>query len=418
MSGANKPKSKKPAYAFADMIAPVSEETFFADYYGKKPLHIPATKKNAARFGNVMPWDTLNTILNMTGIWSGTSLLLVLDKKPVDPADYCRPGIDRNNVSVMQPDPAKVHAFLARGATLVCNDIDTLTADLRAIADTLENTLDAKVQGNLYCSWKQRQGFDAHFDTHDVFAVHVEGEKMWNLYEGCHEAPIAHPRFRNFSKQFLADEHGPVMEQVLMRPGDLLYIPRGWYHDALASSEGTVHIAFGATSVIGLDLFGLLYEAAVEDPLFRTALPRRAEGEAALRAHLGALGDRLGDLAKAGPMRAGLAAHQDAHRYDRGGFDLPAEAANPRLTLTASDFTLKTASGGAVLAGPKGAVPVPPGNADMVAWVLDAGEAGPAGAAGFTRQAFDRAFPKATAAARDELIDALIAMKVLAVTGG
>src|SRR3546814_12960582 len=34
---------------------------------------------------------------------------------------------------------------------------------------------------------------------------------------------------------------------IRMQPGDLLYIPRGRYHDALASENGALHIAFGVT---------------------------------------------------------------------------------------------------------------------------------------------------------------------------
>ena len=36
-----------------------------------------------------------------------------------------------------------------------------------------------------------------------------------------------------------------MVEQVTLRPGDLLCIPRGQYHDALASQNGAIHVAFG-----------------------------------------------------------------------------------------------------------------------------------------------------------------------------
>ena len=62
---------------------------------------------------------------------------------------------------------------------------------------------------------------------------------------------------------------------VPMEPGDLLYLPRGQYHDALADEGGAVHIAFGVTYPIGIDVMALLYERVVAEPEFRANLPRR-----------------------------------------------------------------------------------------------------------------------------------------------
>jgi ribosomal protein L16 Arg81 hydroxylase len=63
-----------------------------------------------------------------------------------------------------------------------------------------------------------------------------------------------------------------------MQPGDLLYIPRGRYHDALASENGALHIAFGVTMPKALDLLGIIWEAAVQDPALRADLPVKPKG--------------------------------------------------------------------------------------------------------------------------------------------
>ena len=179
---------------FAQILDPVTPEAFFAEYYGKKPLHVPGTPD---KFAAVLSWQILNEILNMNSIWSAGSLQLFLDSQAVAPKQYCQPAIDRNQARVMRPDPSQVAALLGRGASLVANDVDALTPGMAAVAGALESALNATAQANVYGSKRQRRAFDSHFDTHDVYALHVEGEKTWRIYETQAEAPIAHPRFKS-----------------------------------------------------------------------------------------------------------------------------------------------------------------------------------------------------------------------------
>jgi hypothetical protein len=55
---------------FADVIAPVSAEQFFAEYHGRKILHVRGA---ADKFAGVMSWARLNALLNMTAVCRGHS---------------------------------------------------------------------------------------------------------------------------------------------------------------------------------------------------------------------------------------------------------------------------------------------------------------------------------------------------------
>ena len=46
---------------------------------------------------------------------------------------------------------------------------------------------------------------------------------------------------------------GRVAEEILMRPGDLLYLPRGQFHDALASTDASIHVTLSCAEPNGLD---------------------------------------------------------------------------------------------------------------------------------------------------------------------
>lgn len=387
---------------FEEILAPLGTDRFFAEHYDRKASHIAG---GAEKFSRVMSWGTLTDLLNMTAIWSSASLQLVLDRSVVPPVQYCRAARNRDGREVLQPDAEKVMALLRSGASLVANDIDTLTPALAGFAAALEHALDAKVQANLYCSWRERQAFDSHFDTHDVYAVHIAGEKLWRLYETRADRPIAHPRFKSFGQDWHDSSKGAVAQEVLMRPGDLLYIPRGQYHDALALSDGTIHIAFGVTHVIGIELLDLLANMAVEDSTFRSNMPRSADGKAAVAGWLADLAERLEGFARSDATLEAMRAHQAQYRYPRGGFDLPVEREQRRFRVIASDLKVLRGDQGWMLAGRKGAAPIPPGMEGPVEWIV--------GRSAFSESELAGAFPGLAQTVREDLLKALTRMKVV-----
>lgn len=386
---------------FEDILAPIRPEEFFSEYHDRKPLHIPG---GGTKFDSLMSWNTLNGLLNMTAVWSQASLQLALDGEMVPADQYCRPAADTEGRQLLRPDAELVAVLLGQGASLVANDIDTLTPELAATADALESALGGKAQTNLYCSWRERRAFDSHFDTHDVYAIHTVGEKVWRVYEGRLEYPIAHPGFKNFGEDYHQKHKGKVAAEIPMRPGDLLYIPRGQYHDALASSDGTIHVSFGITPVIGLDFLSLLYDQAIADPLFRASVPRSTESSP-MAEHLARLGDRLAETARQPEIHECFAGFQRDFHYRRGGYALPIESAASRYRIDASKFGMKQQGTDWVLTSDKGSVPIPAGFEPHVRWVL--------GREVFSSEEFGTAFPDTDTAGRNNLLRELSAMKVI-----
>jgi bifunctional lysine-specific demethylase and histidyl-hydroxylase MINA len=398
----------KPPFSFDEIMAPLGAERFFAEYEGKRPLHL---KGAADKFAEVMTWARLNDLLGQATIWSQHSLVLVLDKDPIPAARYCAPAQGRDSGQVLRPDPDKVKDFLRRGATLVANDIDHLSAALTAFAAAMEQGLGGKVQGNLYLSSRRRQGFGAHFDTHDVYAVHVEGTKTWHVYEGRAEDPIAHPLFKTLGREHHERAKGAKLMDVPMEPGDLLYLPRGQYHDALADEGGTVHIAFGVTYPIGFDVMTYLFDRVVAEPEFRANLPR-PDGPAAadaLSARLALLRDRIGAILAEPKTAAQIAALQRGFRYPRHGYALPdllGAPAEDRFRVRAKGIRMVQQGGryGLVEEGSRAATEVPAEVSRLVAWVLERRE--------FSRSELAAAFPERRAAQLEQLLRDLGAMRL------
>jgi len=398
----------KPPFSLDAIMAPIGAERFFAEYEGQRPLHL---KGAADKFAAVMTWAGLNDLLGQATIWSQHSLVLVLDNDPVPAARYCAPAAGRDGGQVLRPDPDKVQDFLRRGATLVANDIDHLSPGLTAFADAMEQELGGKVQGNVYLSSRRRQGFGAHFDTHDVFAVHVEGTKTWHVYEGRATDPIAHPMFKTLGREHHDKAKGAKLMDVPMEPGDLLYLPRGQYHDALADEGGTVHIAFGVTYPIGMDVVSFLFDRVAAEPEFRANLPRPSgsDGEPALGERLGALGDRIQAILREPKTVAQIASLQRGFRYPRHAYALPDLLAGPagdRFRVRAQGIRMVEQSGrhGLVQEGSRAATEVPAEVSPLVRWVLERRE--------FSRAELTAAFPERGGAQIDRLLRDLKAMRL------
>lgn len=358
-----------PIASFEEILAPMSKETFLAEYFGRKPLHL---KGPVDKFNGVMDWPTLTDLINQSAIWSAKSLSLVMDGRRLAPEDYCRRDLSRHGMELMMADMPRVKSWLGKGASMVLNEVDQLTPGLRAAAGALERALNGKAQGNLYCSWKAHPAFGSHFDTHDVFAIHVAGEKVWNIYQRHFVDPIAHPRFKNLNHEFDEANKGALAEQVRLTPGDLLYLPRGFYHDALAESEAAVHVAFGVTFPIGLDLIGPLHARLVEDELFRARLPNT--DRPSFDQHVEALARRLAELARDKTVLDQVFSLAEGFRYDRTELALPDDGgvgASYRVELP--DLRIATVSGQRCMVRKQQAVPIPAGFEQPIAWILKTG---------------------------------------------
>jgi ribosomal protein L16 Arg81 hydroxylase len=359
-------------------------------------LHVPGTPE---KFAALMSWERLNELLAMQ-IWTATSLKLVLDKRTLPPEAYCRPAVDRNKQSVLAPDPERVMGWGRKGASLVLHEVESLVDGMAAACEALELALGAHGMMNLYCSWKGRQAFDTHFDKHDVFAFHIAGEKLWRIYENRYENPIEHAAFQAIPQSYFDANRGRVLHEVLLRPGDLLYLPRGTYHDALAVSEACIHLSCGMTEPVGLNWITALWEMALEDPVFRATLPRldRAEQEAAFDRHLEGLATRFLELARSEKGRERAKALRRP-RAPAPRFNLP--AAEPTTMYRVRNGGAKVVRRGGDWVVKDGAAirTISEAEARPLSWVL--------GQKAFSREEFDAAFPDCSGAERDRMLKAL-----------
>lgn len=311
-------------HSLNELLHPITPDRFFAEFHGRKPLHIPAENHGAKR--EVLRWAEFNDLLNRPSLWTAQSLKLVHNTEAVAPDQYCR-QVQTQSGPTTRPDPSRVALLLAAGASLIAGDVQDLTPSVASLSAMLGRAFAASVGANIYCSFQGVRAFGTHFDLSDVFAVQTEGEKLWRLYENRADTPVALPADLPDPRRWFEQTRGRVMAEVMMRPGDVLYVPRGWYHDALAQDGASLHITFAVSPLYGRIIFDLLEQIAMHDPAFRAYLPHPEKDQGrALQEHLSRLGQRLAQLTAMPGFRDEVAMAQE------------------RLVMRPTDFTLPTRS--------------------------------------------------------------------------
>lgn len=163
-----------------------------------------------------------------------------------------------------------LYAELADGATLLLNRLDLKNQTVNELTFSLGQFYGERAISNGYVSFGEERAFNKHWDTHDVFAVQLAGRKHWKVFEPTFKDPLVHQK----SKPFIKDcPPTPVFERTL-EAGDILYIPRGWWHEVLpVDGEPTFHIAVGIHASRVRDYLSWLCSTKLDQhPVFRLAL--------------------------------------------------------------------------------------------------------------------------------------------------
>ncbi len=260
------------AITFRELLAPVSAEKFFSEHYLKQPLHVSGPPD---RFKDIFSWEDLNELLGKASLWSSKTLEIAKEGRLLPAEDYCYEGINRDNERTMRPDFNRVRAHLQQGASLGLNFIGRLTPGLRSISQTFEAVIGAPVNVTTFCSWSTVPAYGSHFDTTSVFVCQIAGSKRWNIYEGRmqHAAHTPGASAADFPQEHHERAKGRVLHEIETKAGDFLYIPHGQYHDAVATSEASLHISMAARHLVAHDFINLLSADLPKDPLFREHLP-------------------------------------------------------------------------------------------------------------------------------------------------
>lgn len=229
----------------AALLSPSNTEDFLENGWGERYVLVPGVPR---KFAGLLPWPVLNSVLEQHRL-EPPRLRLTRDGKPVPPDFlYFQPNRRASGRPIPRLNATALTRELREGATLVLDAVDELYQPLTALAESLESVFRVRIQINAYAGWRTCHGFDVHWDDHDVFILQVAGRKHWKIFGTTRKYALAR------DVEPATEPPSRVLWEGLLNDGDLLYIPRGWWHVATPLDEPTLHLTVGVNNPTGADL--------------------------------------------------------------------------------------------------------------------------------------------------------------------
>jgi hypothetical protein len=168
-------------------------------------------------------------------------------------------------------DLAQIRAALAAGNSLYLTKAERLSTSLMALARAVELdlatfgvTLRRSVNAHVFLTPPGSQAFLAHRDEHASFVVQLEGCKDWVLYEAPSEVRVT----GMVEPGCLA---AAATATFRLEPGDVLYMPEWWAHEAQTSETHSLHVTLRVFPLRWADLVRELGDA---HPVLGDVVPR------------------------------------------------------------------------------------------------------------------------------------------------
>jgi bifunctional lysine-specific demethylase and histidyl-hydroxylase NO66 len=273
-----------------------STEEFARDTWSRAPL-LSTHDGSASGFDDLFSLDAVDELLSQRGL--RTPFIRIAKGGSVVPERRYTRGGGTGALIGDQVADDRVLGLFADGHTIVLQGLHRLWPPLIDFAGALTCDLGHPVQINAYITPPSSQGFSAHYDVHDVFVLQVAGEKRWRI----HAPVLADPRRDEPWTDHRAAVEAraaevPLIDAVL-RPGDALYLPRGFLHAAVAMGGTSCHLTVGVHPVTRQAVLDAVVAIVAADPMLRSSLPlgvdlsdpRQIEDD--VQASVAAIADRL-----------------------------------------------------------------------------------------------------------------------------
>ena len=212
------------------------------DFYYKTALKLPAHQDFVHAKG-LIDKPAFFTLAHLQAHLNNPLLLPTYFKmywqgKEVD----CRPAVGHKVIQTSEApflNKGILQEYLANGASLVLEGIDILDPQINAMCGAIDASNEC-VLSNSVVFFSQAKGGEAyrgHLDTADVLVVQLAGHKKWKIHQR------QTPRWVELN-ELDATAMGPLQAEIVMAPGDALFVKSYTPHQVQTADDYSMHMAF------------------------------------------------------------------------------------------------------------------------------------------------------------------------------
>ncbi len=241
---------------FDALLAPLGAARFFAECYEKKPVHL---EHDRGVRGSILTED---------------ELVAALEQVPVVPEGIiCFPDEIGTTRAELFSNTSMLRAYMDAGHPIVWNRARGISRRIDEISGLLAQVFGGHVWPNVYATGHAGTPFDMHFDAHEVIAIHCAGTKTWDISQVRVDRPIEavemEATIRHVLKMRREEAEARIEHSFTVGPGDLVYIPRGQFHNARTREGRSLHVTFGIELPTGYDLAKRIVLEVLGEPALR-----------------------------------------------------------------------------------------------------------------------------------------------------
>lgn len=233
----------------AALVHPSTTEQFFASYEKNEPFVVHHPADSLVELRNL---DFLNSLDKLLSVWPHAIQAHLPDKRD-----------ESSSIDTTARDAKKL---FENGMGLLFNEAHRLSPLLQEWLNKIQLDLGISSQTYSRCliyATPDGKGTAPHFDQNINFVLQIHGTKVWKLAPNEHvENPLTRhtmgtepdPEMQGYLKNELPTQMPDKIETVELKPGSLLFVPRGYWHSTEARGEALA-LNFTFTAPTWIDLF-------------------------------------------------------------------------------------------------------------------------------------------------------------------
>lgn len=270
-------KPNKPAVV-PGLLHPYTDKDFFSKYFEIQPLHI--SRNQSGYFDSILSIEDIDDYLAAAHI-SYPDVNMASASDASSPSSWLPMPQAGKKLDVVKDEVLK---GLANGDTLIVNLLEQKIPKLNKFLCRQAEEWMVELTANAYITPPSQQGFEWHYDDHDVLVLQIKGSKNWEILPDTPFLPD-----QNFKSRYSKLKNDDGAQSYVLQEGDSLYIPRGIYHKAKSQDHTSVHLTLAINTTKNYNLFRGLLKAAIAKQSFRKSILPKYQDSAELEAQLEAM---------------------------------------------------------------------------------------------------------------------------------